>query len=139
MMIEINETNFKRLMNLWWLSLILVIIAAFFEDEAVISSVETSLTGTGVLSEDLLGILAFVLILGLIVSGVLLHRLRIIGRQCFLIMQVISIIFTGLAGYQLLSLFLYAIDGINMMLGGAILMLAYTPQGSQLFVQKVSG
>ena len=139
MMIEINETNFKRLMNLWWLSLILVIIAAFFEDEAVISSVETSLTGTGVLSEDLLGILAFVLILGLIVSGVLLHRLRIIGRQCFLIMQVISIIFTGLAGYQLLSPFLYAIDGINMMLGGAILMLAYTPQGSQLFVQKVSG
>lgn len=138
-MIEINETNFKRLMNLWWLSLILVIIAAFFEDEAVISSVETSLTGTGVLSEDLLGILAFVLILGLVVSGVLLHRLRIIGRQCFLIMQVISIIFTGLAGYQLLSPFLYAIDGINMMLGGAILMLAYTPQGSQLFVQKVSG
>ena len=139
MMIEINETNFKRLMNLWWLSLILVIIAAFFEDEAVISSVETSLTGTGVLSEDILGILAFVLILGLVVSGVLLHRLRIIGRQCFLIMQVISIIFTGLAGYQLLSPFLYAIDGINMMLGGAILMLAYTPQGSQLFVQKVSG
>ena len=139
MMIEINETNFKRLMNLWWLSLILVIIAAFFEDEAVISSVETSLTGTGVLSEDLLGILAFVLILGLVVSGVLLHRLRIIGRQCFLIMQVISIIFAGLAGYQLLSPFLYAIDGINMMLGGAILMLAYTPQGSQLFVQKVSG
>jgi len=138
-MIEINETNFKRLMNLWWLSLILVIIAAFFEDEAVISSVETSLTGTGVLSEDILGILAFVLILGLVVSGVLLHRLRIIGRQCFLIMQVISIIFTGLAGYQLLSPFLYAIDGINMMLGGAILMLAYTPQGSQLFVQKVSG
>ena len=138
-MIEINETNFKRLMNLWWLSLILVIIAAFFEEEAVISSVETSLTGTGVLSEDLLGILAFVLILGLVVSGVLLHRLRIIGRQCFLIMQVISIIFTGLAGYQLLSPFLYAIDGINMMLGGAILMLAYTPQGSQLFVQKVSG
>ena len=138
-MIEINETNFKRLMNLWWLSLILVIIAAFFEDEAVISSVEISLTGTGVLSEDLLGILAFVLILGLVVSGVLLHRLRIIGRQCFLIMQVISIIFTGLAGYQLLSPFLYAIDGINMMLGGAILMLAYTPQGSQLFVQKVSG
>lgn len=138
-MIEINETNFRRLMNLWWLSLILVIIAAFFEDEAVISSVETSLTGTGVLSEDLLGILAFVLILGLVVSGVLLHRLRIIGRQCFLIMQVISIIFTGLAGYQLLSPFLYAIDGINMMLGGAILLLAYTPQGSQLFVQKVSG
>ena len=139
MMIEINETNFKRLMNLWWLSLILVIIAAFFEDEAVISSVETSLTGTGVLSEDLLGILAFVLILGLVVSGVLLHRLRIIGRQCFLIMQVISIIFTGLAGYQLLSPFLYAIDGINMMLGGAILMLAYTPQGSQLFVQRADG
>ena len=139
MMIEINEVNFKRLMNLWWLSLILVIIAAFFEDEAVISSVETSLTGTGVLCEDLLAILAFVLILGLVVSGVLLHRLRIIGRQCFLIMQVISIIFTGLAGYQLLSPFLYAIDGINMMLGGAILMLAYTPQGSQLFVQKVSG
>ena len=138
-MIEINETNFKRLMNLWWLSLILVIIAAFFEDEAVISSVETSLTGTGVLSEDILGILAFVLILGLVVSGVLLHRLRIIGRQCFLIMQVISIIFTGLAGYQLLSPFLYAIDGINMMLGGAILMLAYTPQGSQLFVQKADG
>ena len=138
-MIEINETNFKRLMNLWWLSLILVIIAAFFEDEAVISSVETSLTGTGVLSEDILGILAFVLILGLVVSGVLLHRLRIIGRQCFLIMQVISIIFTGLAGYQLLSPFLYAIDGINMMLGGAILILAYTPQGSELFVQKVSG
>lgn len=138
-MIEINETNFKRLMNLWWLSLILVIVAAFFENEAVISSVETSLTGTGVLSEDILGILAFVLILGLVVSGVLLHRLRIIGRQCFLIVQVISIIFTGLAGYQLLSPFLYAIDGINMMLGGAILMLAYTPQGSQLFVQKVSG
>jgi hypothetical protein len=126
-------------MNLWWLSLILVIVAAFFENEAVISSVETSLTGTGVLSEDILGILAFVLILGLVVSGVLLHRLRIIGRQCFLIVQVISIIFTGLAGYQLLSPFLYAIDGINMMLGGAILMLAYTPQGSQLFVQKVSG
>lgn len=138
-MIEINETNFKRLMNLWWLSLILAIVAAFFENEAVISSVETSLTGTSVFSDDLLGILAFVLILGLVVSGVLLHRLRIIGRQCFLIMQVISIIFTGLAGYQLLSPFLYAIDGINMMLGGAILMLAYTPRGSQLFVQKVSG
>jgi hypothetical protein len=126
-------------MNLWWLSLILVIIAAFFEDEVVISSVETSLTGTGVFSEDLLGILASVLILGLVGSGVLLHRLRLIGRQCFLIMQIISIIFTGLAGYQLLSPVLYAIDGINMMLGGAILLLAYTPQGSQLFVQKVSG
>lgn len=137
-MIEINETNFKRLMNLWWLSLILAIVAAFFVNEAVISSVETSLTGTSVFSDDLLGVIALFVLLGLVVSGVLLHRLRLVGRQCFLIVQVISIIFTGLAGYQLLSPFLYAIDGINMMLGGAILVLAYTPQGSQLFVRKVS-
>ena len=138
-MIEINETNFKRLMNLWWLSLILGIIAAFSEDEAFIDTLEASLIGTRVFSDDLLGVIALFVLLGLVVSGVLLHRLRLIGRQCFLIMQVISIIFTGLAGYQLLSPFLYAIDGINMILGGAILVLAYTPQGSQLFVQKVSG
>ena len=138
-MIEINETNFKRLMNLWWLSLILGIIAAFSEDEAFIDTLEASLIGTRVFSDELLGVIALFVLLGLVVSGVLLHRLRLIGRQCFLIMQVISIIFTGLAGYQLLSPFLYAIDGINMILGGAILVLAYTPQGSQLFVQKVSG
>lgn len=138
-MIEINETNFKRLMNLWWLSLIVIIIAAFFEDEAVISTVETSVTGTGLLSDDLLTVLALVLFLGLVISGILLHRLRLIGRQCFLFIQVISIIFTGLSGYQILSPFLYAIDGINTMIGGAILVLAYTPQGSQLFMQKANG
>ena len=131
-MIEINETNFKRLMNLWWLSLILGIIAAFSEDKAFIDTLEASLIGTRVFSDDLLGVIALFVLLGLVVSGVLLHRLRLIGRQCFLIMQVISIIFTGLAGYQLLSPFLYAIDGINMMLGGAILVLAYTPQGSKM-------
>ena len=138
-MIEINETNFNRLMNLWWLSLILGIIAAFSEDEAFINTLGASLIGTRVFSDDLLGVIALFVLLGLVVSGVLLHRLRLIGRQCFLIMQVISIIFTGLAGYQVLSPFLYAIDGINTMLGGAILMLAYTPQGSQLFVRKVDG
>ena len=138
-MIEINETNFKRLMNLWWLSLIVIIIAAFFEDESVISTVETSVTGTGLLSDDLLTILGLVLFLGLVISGILLQRLRLIGRRCFLFIQVISIIYIGLSGYQILPPFLYAIDGINTMIGGAILVLAYTPQGSQLFVQKVNG
>ena len=42
----------------------------------------------------------------------------------------------GRIGYQILSPSLYAIDGIEMMLSGAILLLAYTPQGSRLFVQK---
>ena len=131
-MIEINETNFKILMNLWWLSLILGIIAAFSEDEAFINTLEASLIGTRVFSDDLLGVIALFVLLGLVVSGVLLHRLRLIGRQCFLIMQVISIVFTLLNGYQILSPSLYAIDGIEMMLSGAILILAYTPQGSKM-------
>jgi len=42
----------------------------------------------------------------------------------------------GRIGYQILSPSLYAIDWIEMMLSGAILLLAYTPQGSRLFVQK---
>ena len=65
----------------------------------------------------------------MVASGVMLHRLKLIGRSSFLVIHVVTIVYTGLSGYELLSPHMYAIDGINMMLGGAILALAYTPQG----------
>jgi len=138
-MIEINEVNFKRLMNLWWLSLVLVFVSAFLEDQQLVYAAEAIVEGSGHFSDDVIGAMALILLIGMVASGVLLHRLKLIGRSSFLAIHVVAIVYTGLSGYELLSPFLYAIDGINMMLGGAILMLAYTPQGSQLFVQKVSG
>ena len=138
-MIEINEVNFKRLMNLWWLSLVLVFVSAFLEDQQLVYAAEAIVEGSGHFSDDVIGAMALILLIGMVASGVLLHRLKLIGRSSFLAIHVVAIVYTGLSGYELLSPFLYAIDGINMMLGGAILILAYTPQGSELFVQKVSG
>ena len=39
-MIEINGVNFKRLMNLWWLSLVLVFVPAFLEDQQLVHAAE---------------------------------------------------------------------------------------------------
>ena len=39
-MIEINEVNFKRLMNLWWLSLVLVFVSVFLEDQQLVYAAE---------------------------------------------------------------------------------------------------
>ena len=138
-MIEINEVNFKRLMNLWWLSLVLVFVSVFLEDQQLVYAAEAIVEGSGLFSDDVLGAMALILFIGMVASGVMLQRLKLIGRSSFLAIHVVAIVYTGLSGYELLSPFLYAIDGINMMLGGAILILAYTPQGSELFVQKVSG
>ena len=138
-MIEINEVNFKRLMNLWWLSLVLVFVSAFLEDQQLVYAAEAIVEGSGLFSDDVLGAMALILIIGWVVSGVMLYRLKLIGRSSFLALQVLGIVFTGLSGYTVLSPHMYAVDGINMMLSGAILVLAYTPQGSQLFVQKVDG
>ena len=135
-MIEINEVNFKRLMNLWWLSLILLLVFAFLEDQQLVYAAEAIVEGSGLFSDDVLGAMALILIIGWVVSGVMLYRLKLIGRSGFLALQVLGIVFTGLSGYTVLSPHMYAVDGINMMLGGAILVLAYTPQGSQLFVRK---
>ena len=138
-MIEINEVNFKRLMNLWWLSLVLVFVSAFLEDQQLVYAAEAIVEGSGLLSEDVLVNLALITVIGMVASGVMLHRLKLIGRSSFLAIHVVAIVFTGLSGYTVLSAHMYAVDGINMMLSGAILVLAYTPQGSKLFVRKADG
>ena len=138
-MIEINEVNFKRLMNLWWLSLVLVFVSAFLEDQQLVYAAEAIVEGSGLFSDDVLGAMALILFIGMVASGVMLHRLKLIGRSSFLAIQILGIVFTGLSGYQLLSPDIYVVDGINMMLSGAILVLAYTPQGSKLFVQRADG
>ena len=138
-MIEINKVNFKRLMNLWWLSLVLVFVFAFLEDQQLVYAAEAIVEGSGHFSDDVIGAMALILLIGMVASGVLLHRLKLIGRSSFLAIHVVAIVYTGLSGYELLSPHMYAVDGINMMLGGAILVLAYTPQGSQLFVQQADG
>lgn len=134
-MIEINEVNFKRLMNLWWLSLVLVFVSAFLEDQQLVYAAEAIVEGSGLFSDDVLGAMALILFIGMVASGVMLHRLKLIGRSSFLVIHVVTIVYTGLSGYELLSPHMSAIDGINMMLGGAILVLSYTPQGSQLFAK----
>jgi len=117
MMIEINEVNFKRLMNLWWLSLVLVFVSAFLEDQQLVYAAEAIVEGSGLLSEDVLVNLALITVIGMVASGVMLHRLKLIGRSSFLAIHVVAIVFTGLSGYELLSPFLDAIEGINIMLG----------------------
>ena len=134
-MIEINKVNFKRLMNLWWLSLVLVFVFAFLEDQQLVYAAEAIVEGSGHFSDDVIGAMALILLIGMVASGVLLHRLKLIGRSSFLAIHVVAIVYTGLSGYELLSPHMYAVDGINMMLGGAILVLAYTPQGSKVFAK----
>ena len=138
-MIEINEVNFKRLMNLWWLSLVLVFVSALLEDQQLVYAAEAIVEGSGLFSDDVLMNLALITVIGMVASGVMLHRLKLIGRSSFLAIHVVTIVYAGLSGYELLSPHMYAVDGINMMLSGAILVLAYTPQGSQLFVRKADG
>jgi len=134
-MIEINEVNFKRLMNLWWLSLVLVFVSALLEDQQLVYAAEAIVEGSGLFSDDVLMNLALITVIGMVASGVMLHRLKLIGRSSFLAIHVVTIVYTGLSGYELLSPHMYAVDGINMMLSGAILVLAYTPQGSKLFAK----
>ena len=134
-MIEINEVNFKRLMNLWWLSAVLIFVSALLEDHQLVNAAETIVEGSGLFSIDVLGAMALILFIGMVASGVMLHRLKLIGRSSFLAIHVVAIVFTGLSGYTVLSPHMYAVDGINMMFGGAILVLVYTPQGSKLFAK----
>ena len=134
-MIEINEVNFKRLMNLWWLSAVLIFVSALLEDHQLVNAAETIVEGSGLFSDDVLGAMALILFIGMVASGVMLHRLKLIGRSSFLAIHVVAIVFTGLSGYTVLSPHMYAVDGINMMFGGAILVLVYTPQGSKLFAK----
>ena len=85
-MIEINEVNFKRLMNLWWLSLVFVFVSAFLEDQQLVYAAEAIVEGSGLFSDDVLGAMALILIVGIVASGVMLHRLKLIGRSSFLAM-----------------------------------------------------
>jgi hypothetical protein len=41
------------------------------------------------------------LFFGLVLSGILVHRLKSIGRSSFLMLQVLGIVLIGLSGYQL--------------------------------------
>lgn len=139
-MIEINEASFRLIIRLWWVSLLaLIFTAMLLENQSLESAAEALVEGSDLVAENVRGPIALIYLTSLIVSGIMLHRFKPIGRSSFLVLQILGIVYTGLSGYQVLSAYMYAVDSLNMMLSGAILVLAYTPQGSELFVKHANG
>ena len=103
-MIEINEANFKLIMRLWWVSLLaLIFTAMLLENQSLESAAEALVEGSDLVAENVRGPIALIYLTSLIVSGIMLHRFKPIGRSSFLVLQILGIVYTGLSGYQVLS------------------------------------
>ena len=114
------KTIFKRLVLLDLFLLILIIVSVFFESEEVLRFNE-SLDPISNMILALSGIFLLVYLINLF----LLYRFISIGKQMYLIVFVLGIIFSLIVGAGAVDPWLYVIDGLGWSVSGAILVLLY--------------
>ena len=114
------KTIFKRLVLLDLSLLILIIVSVFFESEEVLRFNE-SLDPISNMTLTLSGIFLLVYLINLF----LLYRFISIGKQMYLIIFILGIILSLIAGVSAVDSWLYVIDGLGWSVSGALLILLY--------------
>ena len=115
------KTIFKRLILLDLLLIILMVVAVFFESAEV---ADFNKYFESEFSDSLLIIFGILMLIYLI-NLFLLYRFISIGKQMYLIVFVLGIILSLIAGVSAVDSWLYVIDRLGWSVSGAILVLLY--------------
>ena len=115
------KTIFKRLILLDLLLIILMVVAVFFESAEV---TDFNKYFESEFSNSLL-IIGGILYLIYLINLFLLYRFISIGKQMYLIVFVLGIILSLIAGVSAVDSWLYVIDRLGWSVSGAILVLLY--------------
>ena len=115
------KTIFKRLILLDLLLIILLVVSVFFESEEV---ADFNKYFESEFSDSLLIIFGILMLIYLI-NLFLLYRFISIGKQMYLIVFVLGIILSLIAGVSAVDSWLYVIDRLGWSVSGAILVLLY--------------
>ena len=115
------KTIFKRLILLDLLLIILMVVAVFFESAEV---EDFNKYFESEFSDSLLIIFGILMLIYLI-NLCLLYRFISIGKQMYLIVFVLGIILSLIAGVSAVDSWLYVIDRLGWSVSGAILVLLY--------------
>ena len=113
------KTIFKRLILLDLSLIILIIIGTFFESEVVLKFNEIALI------PDSFMLIALIWMLAYFVNLLLLYKFKSIGKQMYLFIYIIGFVIVLLAGPNASDPWMYVLDGIEMSVAGALLVLLY--------------
>ena len=113
------KTIFKRLILLDFSLFVLVIIGFSFESEVVIKFNEI------IPMPDFFILIAVIWLLAYFVNLLLLYKFKSIGKQMYLFIYIIGFVIVLLAGPNASDPWLYVLDGIEMSVAGALLVLLY--------------
>ena len=113
------KTIFKRLILLDLSLIILIIIGTFFESEMVLKFNEIALI------PDSFMLIALIWMLAYFVNLFLLYKFKSIGKQMYLFIYIIGFVIVLLAGPNASDPWMYVLDGIEMSVAGALLVLLY--------------
>ena len=113
------KTIFKRLILLDLSLIILIIIGTFFESEVVLKFNEIALI------PDSFMLIALIWMLAYFVNLFLLYKFKSIGKQMYLFIYIIGFVIVLLAGPNASDPWMYVLDGIEMSVAGALLVLLY--------------
>jgi len=114
------KTIFKRLVLLDLSLFILIIVTIFFQSEKVIKFTEN----LDELSNVFLT-LAGIWLLAYFVNLFLLYKFKSIGKQMYPFIYIIALVLALLGGPVVLDPWTYVLDGIEMSVAGALLVLLY--------------
>ena len=114
------KTIFKRLVLLDLSLFILIIVTIFFESEEVIKFTENLDEPSNVFLT-----LAAIWLLAYFVNLFLLYKFKSIGKQMYLFIYIVGFVLSLLGGPIALDSWAYALDGIEMSVAGALLVLLY--------------
>ena len=115
------KTIFKRLILLDLLLIILLVVSVFFESEEV---ADFNKYFESEFSDSLLIIFGILMLIYLI-NLFLLYRFISIGKQMYLFIYIVGFVISLLGGPIALDSWVYALDGIEMSVAGALLVLLY--------------
>ena len=114
------KTIFKRLILLDLSLFIVIIVTIFFESEEVIKFTENLDEPSNVFLA-----LAGIWLLVYFVNLFLLYKFKSIGKQMYLFIYIVGFVLSLLGGPIALDSWVYALDGIEMSVAGALLVLLY--------------
>ena len=117
------ERIFKNLILAEFSLIVLISFAVFYEPEELTTIAES--LGSGILDNDLGGIILIAFIITYLVDLFLLYRFINIGKTLFLILFVVVIFLNLLSGPTVSGPWLYTIDGLEGVTEGAILVFLY--------------
>ena len=114
------KTIFKRLVLLDLSLIILIIVTIVFESEKVIKFTENLDEPSNVFLA-----LAGIWLLAYFVNLFLLYKFKSIGKQMYLFIYIVGFVLSLLGGPIALDPWTYVLDGIEMSVAGALLVLLY--------------